>query len=741
MKAHKTHFGKFGLQPWTLALRHDLTHEGTQLCHEFERAGASVEIRQGQDTLWTLVYGPAGGFAFRLASSPGGVEVKVSQSSKPSTQSLILLNMTSVMGQFNIQVCAPHPNKPILRWTVTLKPADDVRIPFAPNDVYPLDGHGNPANTEGLVHAGQRGVNTALLYASLTKPRFGSLLYVQNLTALNDYFLTTETLPDGCVGGEWPELGYQPPDAAKPLPKGKEITISDVFVHWSQAVPETASQTGQLFLELLAGIYEHLERPEAEYHDWPMRAEETLRDLKGSRKATIKQYGHRYVRPYASAELPDSMVQLAVLWPLYAYETWQGKSIALAKALSAGMQRFYDPKLKTLRRYLPNAKQNPEKNEDQVDSWYLYHPLGSLGRLAIEGHADARTLFLDSVDYAIKAGQHFKYRWPVQFNLKTFEVIIGQRKQNEPGQSDVGGLYAFVMLQAFELTHEPRFLQEAQKSVEVLIQERERFDLMYQANVTAWSATACLWLSKVTGKTRYLEQSYMFLASFFHNTLIWQSKLGVATNYPTFMGVTCLHDASYMAIYEEFESFVAFHEYLARGQSEIPEAVRMLLAEYCKYVLSRAWYYYPQELPKSALATEIRNGEIDQKLAFPLEDLYGDGQPAGQVGQEIYGCGAAFKFAAYAYQRLDTAPFLLFCDYPIADLLQPTDEPCVQFRVGGARLACRVRLIPLSSKPLPQVRVQMGSGAALQTSTHRTKQDNAIEFEVPADSEVRIEWK
>lgn len=50
----------------------------------------------------------------------------------------------------------------------------------------------------------------------------------------------------------------------------------------------------------------------------------------------------------------------------------------------------------------------------------------------------------------------------------------------------------------------------------------------------------------------------------------------------------------------------------------------------------------PDALPDDALAKDdIRNGHIDRKLSFPLEDLYGDGQPAGQVGQEIYGCGSA----------------------------------------------------------------------------------------------------
>ena len=46
-------------------------------------------------------------------------------------------------------------------------------------------------------------MNTALLYLTLAKPQFGSLLYMQNLTALNDYFLATESKPDGrALGGQ-----------------------------------------------------------------------------------------------------------------------------------------------------------------------------------------------------------------------------------------------------------------------------------------------------------------------------------------------------------------------------------------------------------------------------------------------------------------------------------------------------------------------------------------------------------
>ena len=101
-----------------------------------------------------------------------------------------------------------------------------------------------------------------------------------------------------------------------------------------------------------------------------------------------------------------------------------------------------------------------------------------------------------------------------------------------------------------------------------------------------------------------------------------------------------------MAAFECFDSFAAFEELLRCCGDEIPNATAAILRDYCAYALDRAWYYYPDALPEEALSEMVRNGRIGRDLSFPLEDLYGDGQPAGQVGQEIYGCGGAFIFAA-----------------------------------------------------------------------------------------------
>src|SRR3546814_16662845 len=94
-------------------------------------------------------------------------------------------------------------------------------------------------------------------------------------------------------------------------------------------------------------------------------------------------------------------------------------------------------------------------------------------------------------------------------------------------------------------------------------------------------------------------------------------------------------------------------------------------------------------------SSDLNNGHIDRKLSFPLEDLYPDGQPAGQVGQEIYGAGAAFIFATRAFHEVEDAPFLLYCDHFIR-AIELTDVRTPVVTLGGGekigRASCRERV-------------------------------------------------
>ena len=498
-------------------------------------------------------------------------------------------------------------------------------------------------------------------------------------------------------------------------------------------MPEEAD-AARHFLQMLAAAYTALELPPTDFRDWVDRAERTLTDLATSPKATLKKYGAVYAHPYTDAEYPDSMVQMSLLTAMHDYGVWRGEPHPLEAPFKKGLPKFYDPKLKSLRRYLPDV--GDDKDADAVDSWYLYHPLLNLVYLALDGDKQAARLFLKSIDFGIKAAHHFKYRWPIQYNVRDFSVITAVAPSDGRGQTDVGGIYAQLMLMAYQLTSEDRFLEEAKAAIKAAT--GLRFNLNYQANLTAWGAAACMRLWRISSDERYLQQSYVYLASFFHNSEIWESEIDNAEHYRNFMAVTCLQDAPYMAIYECFDSFAAFECYLRDGGPDMDPAARLLVSEYCKYALDRAWYYYPDALPKSVLATEQRNGHIDRTLSFPLEDLYPDGQPAGQVGQEIYGAGTAWVFASRSFHHVYDAPFRLHCDHFIFSLERQGDNAIGIHLTGDGRGRAMLRCLRLKRRRLPAFTVRTIAGEVVEP-TEILK--DRIGFEVAANAHVVLRWE
>lgn len=266
-----------------------------------------------------------------------------------------------------------------------------------------------------------------------------------------------------------------------------------------------------------------------------------------------------------------------------------------------------------------------------------------------------------------------------------------------------------------------------------------RFELNYQANLTAWGAAACLRLWRITEEEKYLQQSYVYLASFFHNTAIWESEIGHARHYRNFLGVTALHDAPYMARYECFDSFAAFERYLKDSGPDVYAAVRLLLTEYCRYALDRAWFYYPDALPEEALSPEQRptNGHIDRKLSFPVEDLYVDGQQAGQVGQEIYGAGAAFVFASRCFHHVRDAPFRMFCDHFLLTSERPAECALSVQLLGCEGREAKLSMIRTGRAPLPRFTVTTAGGDHIRA--HARAADR-VDFRVPANSRVSLTW-
>lgn len=718
-----------GVTAWSLGLREDLARNPSVEPVVLRVAACKVEIREGRDCVWIVVTrNGSGGFALRTAYSPGGLRSFRARESGNAIE----IKASGPIGDFSVQLDVPDPEIALIRAKTTLIPAVDVVLPSWPRDLYVLGAHDDPLTAEGVIHAEQRGLTGGLMFFTVREPDFGSVMYAQNLTALNGYFRVTGTKPESCIGGVWPELGYSMPVAEQAvLPAEKAVALSDAIVTWDARVPDSPQDIAQTFLDLMGSIYGKLDRPEPLYHDWPGRARQTLVDLQNGEDVRVKDKGNVYLHAYLGAEYPDSMVQLSVLTALTEFAQWRGEEVPFAKDLAAGIGGFYNDEVGSVVRYLPSV--GKDKNPHEVDSWYLYHPLSNLGRLAHWGHEDARKLFVDSVDYAVKVARHFKYKWPVKFDARTLEVLAEDRKPGEPGQTDAGGLYAYVMLQAWDLTENKRYIDEAKKAIDAM--RARGFELAYQSNICAWGAIAALRLWLITRDDYYRDQSYVLIANFFRYSFLWDSEIGSAAHYPIFLGVTSLSDAVYMALYECFESFAAFDEYLHWGADNIRQSVQTLLAEYMKYTPSRAWFYYPSDLPEEIMAKDVRNGRIDRNLALPVEDLYADEKPAGQVGQEIYGSGAAFIFSTRAYHR-PQAPFDLFCEYPLHEL-EATDTNRLSFRIRGTQgYGCRARIFP-HGRAHADIKVIAADGSTVDVG--RTPEGD-LEFVAQASTRMEIRW-
>lgn len=720
------------ISPWAAAANDIFTDDASASLYSKNIGNFHFNVHAAIDSLWLFAKGSDGGkIIFRMAYSPdGGFAVKTVRQQNDK----ITFNLTSVIGSY--QVLLQFEDQTI-RYTTTLTPSMDLLIPFWPRDIIiPTE------NSAGKIHASQVGTRSGMIYFSLVRPKSGSVLYLQNLTALNNYCQQTETSAGNTVGGMWPELGFAlPPAKDKPIAAGKAVVISDAIVVMSDVVPEKEPVMVQQFLDMLATAYLQLPKPETKYHNWPEILDKGLKDLIDSPGCWCQLEGHQYFNAYISdyTTPPEIMVQLAVLLPLVDFSEWSGKKLDVMAKIKEGLPSFYNEKLKTVMRWHPAAVDKLEGEEEQkkpmvMDSWYLHHPLLNLSRLALKGDKMAEKLFLDSLQFMIKVAHHFNYEWPVFYNMETLDVIKAETHPGKGGEKDVPGLYAHVMLQAYDLTGDKRYLQEAEKAAVKL--KGLGFELFYQANNTAFSSGAMLRLYKLTKKKVYLELSYLCLAAVFKNVHLWDCNYGYGKNLPNFFSLFPLSDAPYTAVYEEQEVFCALHDYLWHAEGiDILPSVSLLIAEYIRYLVFRAVYYYPPALPKEMLKDKPKTGEVDPKLWIALEDLHDGWEQSGAVGQEVYGAGNAFGILPRHYLRVPGEDFMVFVDYPTHHFKARNGSP-ISFKVlGSEQLSCRLMLICMKNK-MPSFTVK-----AKEEIKGKKLKGGHLEYQINANTEIKISWK
>lgn len=496
---------------------------------------------------------------------------------------------------------------------------------------------------------------------------------------------------------------------------------------------------------MLATVYLKMPRPETTYKHWPDILENGLRDLDNHGCWTYiagKRYLNAYLCDYKTP--PEIMVQLAVLLPLHDYAEWSGTQPLVMKEIRETLEPFYNPELGTMMRWLPAVDDRLEGDEEQkfpltMDSWYLHHPLLNLSRLAQHGDKGAEKLFLDSLGFAIKVAKHFNYKWPVFYKMDTLEILKAETAPGKGGEKDVAGLYAHIMLQAYELTSNAEYLTEAENAANSLT--GLGFDLFYQANNTAFSAKALIKLWTITGNQHYLDLSITCLANIFRNVQLWDCNYGYGKAYRTFFALFPLNDAPYTAAYEESEVFSTLNEYikLAEG-APIPAAVRLLISEFVRYLIDRGCYYYPPMLPDDMLSKEIKTGELDRNLWIVLEDIHDGWEQSGNVGQEVYGAGNAFGIVPRHYFRVPDTSFGVTVDYPVLHFKTSEGDKCLSFDISGSRqIHCRLVIVKMEDGSLPEFTFKLNGEI---TSLDGQPLDGGhMEYQVAGDQHIEIAWK
>jgi hypothetical protein len=172
--------------------------------------------------------------------------------------------------------------------------------------------------------------------------------------------------------------------------------------------------------------------------------------------------------------------------------------------------------------------------------------------------------------------------------------------------------------------------------------------------MSAYTAAAAQRLYAMTGDAAYRGDAVLALANLFHAVRLWDCTYGACekgAGYHTYMGLNPLPWSDYVAMLEQYEAWLGLESYLRYAQHD-PAFVTRLVEVFVRYSPRTLQYSLPPLLP--AGAASFIAGEYpfvsrnDLQWYVPLEDLREGEAASGAIGQELYGAGGPFMFAAYA---------------------------------------------------------------------------------------------
>ena len=553
----------------------------------------------------------------------------------------------------------------VLHWRVTVTASSDPGLAPIQPDVQAVHAAGrkpyHASLSENAMSTPVAGSSIFLGYRDFK----ASLLYFSNFTALGTYFDGTQSDPtqgnfaypnaslESLVGISGATFGYtEPAGSLQNLPLHRPTTIVDSYLVLSRYAPYGAQAAAE-YLQATASVLQHMTVPVEKHPAWKASAMQEIGDL-AQPSNWVSLGRHRYLRSYVSDQraAPELIAQLSVLLGLREFVRRNphppAAALSMIRRLDGDLPSFYDPIYGTA----INSLATPHNPAAQDESWYYVGNLISLMQLAKLGDSAARSLLLKSTDTAMRIAHKGSYVFPMDIHYQNL-VLSG------PAQRDVAGGYAFLMLGLHDLTHRSLYVGEAKAAVKRLL--GVGFLLSYELHMTAYGAAAAAALFRSTHQTVYRQAARVALANFFHSVRLWDCTYGTCAHgrYHTYMGVNPLPWADYIAMREQYDSWLGIRSFIAATSAGKHRPALLisgtdLARRFERGTLATMQYALPPNLPRTAeSATPVEYSFVTRNRLdwmIPLEDLRDGTRISGQIGQEIYGAGGPLIFAALGQQ-------------------------------------------------------------------------------------------
>jgi hypothetical protein len=108
------------------------------------------------------------------------------------------------------------------------------------------------------------------------------------------------------------------------------------------------------------------------------------------------------------------------------------------------------------------------------------------------------------------------------------------------------------------------------------------------------------------------------------------------------------------------------------------------------------------------------------------------------VGQEVYGAGNAFGILPRHYMQVEEAGLMIYTDYPTYGFSPKKHRPATFRLAGHGRMACRMMIVKTGRDKLPELTVTFGGRK--EKLKGKKAPGGHLEFQVPGDSEIHINW-